>query len=150
MLRRVGADADGLRVGPAGAAPAEQRLTELLWRLAARWGVVEQDGIGLPLALAPAALAGLIGLPESEAARGLQALERARAATRAADGTWLLAIGAERRDVGLAAARDDLRERLAGELARARATQALSAELREAAAVQVRRGQARRRPDETR
>lgn len=140
MLRRVGAGADGVRMHRTGSASAEDRLAELLWRLAARWGTVEDGGIRLQLALAPAELAGLIAASSHEADQGLRALERTGESSQCADGTWLLRQSSTPPVAPLAAARDDVRERLAGAFARARATQAVSAELVEEAADLLRRG----------
>ena len=140
LLRRTGGDPVGLPVGrgPAAAAPGA-RLGELLWRLAARWGRPEDDGLVLPLRLAPATLAALSHVPEPDAVTALRALERSGRVTRRADGTWLLRPAGAGGDL-----RDDLRERAAAALAQSRATQARWAELTEDAAAHVRRGGGRR------
>jgi hypothetical protein len=148
LLRRTGGDAGGLSVARSGgAAAAEDRLAELLWRLAARWGRPEGDGIVLPLQLTPVTLAVLSDVAEADAVRSLRALEQADRVILRADGTWLLRPAGVRPGGGLAALRDDLRERVAAGLAEARATQALWAALIEEAAAHVRRGQARRGRD---
>jgi hypothetical protein len=144
MLGRAAGDPDGLRVDHGAADSPRERLTELLWRLALRWGAAEDEVVSLPLALTPAALAELTGLPEPEATSGLRALERARVAIRCGDGTWLLHTAGEPPEDARAAMRDELRARAAIGLAQARATRALSAELLEEAAQHLGRRAERR------
>jgi hypothetical protein len=145
MLRRAADAREGIAVGlkreRAGA--PEERLAGLLWRLAARWGRADGDGVMLPLALRPALLALLAALPEPRAADALRALGRAGTVARRADGTWLLHAGGRRlTDEARGMRRDALRERFVRELVSARATAELSAQLIEDAAAQMsRRGE---------
>src|SRR4051812_13102593 len=135
MLRRA-ADVDGragLPIGGAGGAGPQDRLGELLWRLALRWGRVEGDGIALPLALSPAALAELTALTADEAATAVRALARRRP-----DGTWLL------RGAGRARRGDRLCARAVAELSRAREERDVCAGLIAEAGTHIRRGEERR------
>src|SRR3954447_3233179 len=140
MLRRA-ADVDGragLPVRRAGGTGPQDRLGELLWRLALRWGRIEGDAIALPLALPPAALAELTALTADEVATGLRALDRAGVARPSRDGTWLL------RGAGRGRPGDRLCARAVAELSRAREERDTCAGLIAEAGAHIRRGEERR------
>jgi hypothetical protein len=73
---------------PGGA--VDERLLELLWRLAGQWGVTAGDGMLLPLALEARWLAWLMRSGESEVAAALVTLHEDGSATRKRNG-WQLA-----------------------------------------------------------
>ena len=108
----------------AHAAPgvAEERLLDLLWQIAARWGVPHGDGVELPRALDVGPLSALLQLPEADVTAGVGRLASLGTLVRDRSG-WLLRTG---RSTGLSSGhsrerRDHLRARGAQQLALARA-----------------------------
>jgi hypothetical protein len=96
-------DGCGARIPTGGA--LEDRLLELLWRIALRWGEPHARGVALPRALDLLALHQILGVPEKHVALALACL-RDRGATIRIGVSWLLLAGREdegRRDALLAA-----------------------------------------------
>jgi hypothetical protein len=133
-----------LRVAESSGEAPQERLLALLWRLAARWGRSGSDGTALPPELDAAALAGLLDVPGEQAELALAALLADGAVHPAGDGGWQLP--APPQGAGLRGRRDELRARLAAQLALARAVTADARALTEELRAERRRASAARRP----
>jgi hypothetical protein len=97
-------EGQGTRIPAAGG--LEDRLLELLWRIALRWGEPAAGGVALPRALDLLALHRILGAPETRLALAFAGL-RDRGATIRNGLRWLLPTGWEgqaRRDALLGAA----------------------------------------------
>jgi hypothetical protein len=118
-LDRWPAAADRRRAGSGARVPSggavEDRLLELLWRIALRWGVPAPDGVRLPPALDLPALRRILGIAATDVVFALAAL-RVRGATIRDGTTWRL-LGGRHED----ARRDTLLAGAALQLALARA-----------------------------
>jgi hypothetical protein len=111
------------RVELAAGGALDERVLELLWRLASHWGIADGDGAGmtLPLALEVSGLASLTGRDASEVAEALIVLGERDDALRRSDGSWRLTAAEPATHGGHSRARrDELRARSARQLARAR------------------------------
>ena len=85
-----GGEGSGTRVPTAGG--LEDRLLELLWRIALRWGEPAASGIALPRELDLHAVQQILGVPETRLAIAFAAL-RERGATIRHGLSWLLLAG---------------------------------------------------------
>jgi hypothetical protein len=106
-------EGSGARIATAGG--LEDRLLDLLWRIALRWGVPAARGVALPRALDLLAVHHILGAPEPRLAIAFAGL-RERGATIHSGVSWLLLTGHEGE-----ARRDALRGAAAMQLAVARA-----------------------------
>jgi hypothetical protein len=101
-------EGSGARVPTAG--ELEDRLLDLLWRIALRWGVPAARGVALPRALDLLAVHHILGVPETRLALAFAGL-RDRGATIRNGVSWLLLTrreGEARRDALLGAAAQQL------------------------------------------
>jgi hypothetical protein len=99
----------------------EERLLAVLWTLVARWGEQAHEGFTLRVGLDSDALARLTGLAPALLEQALESLATDRMLSATDDG-WLLSNRPRHADA-LRRRRDELRHRLAEQLAVARATQ---------------------------
>jgi CRP-like cAMP-binding protein len=99
----------------------EERLLAVLWSLVARWGEQAQKGFSLRIGLDAAALTRLTGLGPELLERTLRALDGEQV-IRTTQDAWLLTCGAGHADT-LRRRRDELRHRVAEQLAFARTAQ---------------------------
>jgi CRP/FNR family transcriptional regulator, cyclic AMP receptor protein len=68
----------------------DRRLLALFWHLAARWGRVTPDGVGLPMALSHRLLAELVGARRPTVTTALRHLAERGELIHREDATWLL------------------------------------------------------------
>ena len=92
-------------------AAIRERLHEMLWHLADRWGRVTVDGVVVPLALSHRMLSELVGARRPTVSAALAELARERVVVRREDGTWLLAHSASPRRTSPPAPRIPIRRR---------------------------------------
>jgi hypothetical protein len=101
----------------------QERLLAVVWSLVARWGEQSQKGFRLRIGLDAAALTRLTGLGPELLERTLRALEGEQVMRTTGD-AWLLTRGAGHADADtLRRRRDELRHRVAEQLAFARTAQ---------------------------
>src|SRR4051812_23859951 len=103
-----------------------ERVLDLLWRLATRWGRLALGGLPPPHAGGTAAIARLADVPEAATRRALTALEERGALARRGKGTWVLLAPGPDRPAG-----EHLRAKAAQQCALARVVQADTAALLE-------------------
>jgi hypothetical protein len=129
----------------AGFGAVDERMLDLLWQVAARWGVSHRNGVGLPRALGMTAMGALLGVSERRADAAFSLLAARGSVSRGDGSGWrMLPAPAGPRTGHSRQRRDDLRSRLVHQFAVSREMRSDHAELSAESHAQVTASQARR------
>ncbi|HEX6023761.1 MAG TPA: hypothetical protein VFZ00_17345 [Solirubrobacter sp.] len=128
----------------------DERVLDVLWQAAGRWGIPRRDGVDVPATLDEGVLATLLGVSERRVQAAVAVLSARGAIVRNGGAGWVLPMAPPGPRAGYSRERrDDLRARQAHQMAVSRAMRSVHAALALQSEAQMAIGRRRRNPGPT-